>query len=146
MLACGFCRVVTQQSQRRLWRHYESHDQREQHCRRCADRNRPHVWTHQSANKGHRQNGGDHGEGSKDRWIANFVHGFDSNVGELASAILWQSEMPDDVFDHDDRIVDENADGEDEREQRDAIERVTVEVEDGESERQRYRDRDKDHP
>ena len=41
-----------------------------------------------------------------------------------------QAEMPHDVFDHDNRVVDQDADGEDEREQRDAIQRVAEEVED----------------
>ena len=39
-------------------------------------------------------------------------------------------EVPDDVLDDDDRVVDEDADREDQREERDAVERVAVEVED----------------
>ena len=51
-------------------------------------------------------------------------------------------EMAVDVLDDDDRIVDQNADGEDQREQRDAVERVAERVvhEQRECERHRYSD------
>ena len=45
--------------------------------------------------------------------------------------------VPDDVLDDDDRVVDQDADREDEREERDPVERVAVEVEDEQRERQR---------
>ena len=47
-----------------------------------------------------------------------------------------------DVLHHHDRVVHQDADGEDQREQRDAVQRVAVEIEDGERERQRDGDRD----
>ena len=45
--------------------------------------------------------------------------------------------VADDVLDDDDRVVDEDADREDQREQRDAVERVAVEVEDEQRQRER---------
>ena len=45
--------------------------------------------------------------------------------------------MPDDVFDHDNRVIDENADREDEREKRDAIKRVAVQQKDQQRKRER---------
>lgn len=44
--------------------------------------------------------------------------------------------MADYVFDDDDGVVHEDADGEDQREERDAVERVTVEVKYEERERE----------
>ena len=52
--------------------------------------------------------------------------------------------MADDVFDHHDRVVDEDADGEDQREERDAVEREAEQVENEQRERERGRDGDGD--
>ena len=46
--------------------------------------------------------------------------------------------MPRHVLDHYNRVIDENADRKDEREERDAIQRVAIEIEDGESQRERH--------
>ena len=53
--------------------------------------------------------------------------------------------MPHDVLHHHDRIVHEDADGEDQREERDAVERVAVEKEHEQRQRQRDRNRDEHH-
>ncbi len=53
-----------------------------------------------------------------------------------------QARVADDVLHHDDRIVHEDADGEDQREERDAVQRVAVEVEHEQRQRQRDRNRD----
>ena len=46
-----------------------------------------------------------------------------------AAFVLGQVEVADDVLDHDDGVVHQDADGEDQGEERDAVERVAVEVE-----------------
>ncbi len=50
--------------------------------------------------------------------------------------------MADDVFHHHDRVIDEDADGEDEREERDAIQREAEQVENEQRERERGRNGD----
>ena len=137
--------VVPQQAQRRPRRDHEGHDQRKQHGGRRAHRDRPHVWTHQSADEGHGQNGGDDGEGRQNRGIADFVHRFDGDFGEWAPAARWQAEMAHDVFHHHDGVVHQNADGKDQREQRHPVQRVAEEVEDEQRERQGHRNRDQHH-
>jgi hypothetical protein len=53
---------------------------------------------------------------------------------------LLQAHVADDVLHHDDRVVHQDADGEDQREERDAVERVAVEVEDQQREAERHGD------
>ena len=53
--------------------------------------------------------------------------------------------MADDVFDDDDGIVNENADAEDEREQRDAVDGVAEEIKDRHGERERDRNGQQHH-
>ena len=60
----------------------ESDHDGEQHRRSGTDGNRAHVGAHQAADKGHRQNGGDHGPGGEDRGVAYFVDGGEGDVSE----------------------------------------------------------------
>jgi hypothetical protein len=53
--------------------------------------------------------------------------------------------VPHDVLDDDDRIVDQDADREDEGEERDAVQRVAVQVEHEQRQRERHRNGDQDH-
>ena len=62
--------------------------------------------------------------------IAYFIDRFHGHPGERATAILRQPEVADDIFDHNDGIIDENADGEDQSEQRDPVQSVSVQVKD----------------
>jgi hypothetical protein len=55
------------------------------------------------------------------------------------------SQVAVDVLDHDDRVVDQDADREDQREQRDAVERVAHRVVDEQRERERDRHGDQHH-
>ena len=50
--------------------------------------------------------------------------------------------MPHDILDYDDGVIDQNADGENEREKRNPIECVSVEIEDEEGQCERGRDSD----
>ena len=47
--------------------------------------------------------------------------------GPVAAFVLREMKMPHDVFHHHDRVIHQNADGEDQGEKRDAIEGVAVE-------------------
>ena len=118
---------------------HEGHDEGENHCRRRADRNRAHVRAHQAADEGHGQNGRHHGECGQDGGVAHLVHGTQCHGGKSAGPAWAQSRVPHDVLHHHDRVVHENADREDQREERDAVEGVAVEKE--HEQRQRQRDR-----
>ena len=58
-------------------------------------------------------------------------------IASRPAAVARHPRVPHDVLDHDDRIVDQDADREDQREERDAVERVAVEIEDEQRERER---------
>ncbi len=133
----GILAAPFQNPNRRPRRHDERDGQREEHRRAGANGNRPHVGAHQPADKRHRQHCRDHGEGGEDGGIADFVHGLDGDGGPRAAFVLRQVEMADDVFHHHDGVVHQDADGEDQREERDAVERVAVEIEDQQRQRQR---------
>ena len=108
----------------------------EKHRSGGADRDRPHVGAHESADEGHGENRGDDGPRGEDRGVAHLVHG---GEGELAQGFLLgagETRVADDVFYDDDGVVHEDADGEDQREERDPVERVTVEVKYEERERE----------
>ena len=134
-----------QEPHRRPWRHDEGDDEREDHRRRRADRNRPHVRAHQAANEGHRQNGGNHRQCGQDRRIAHFVHRPQRHGHQPARLAGGQPRMPHDVLHHHDRVVHQDADGEDQGEERDAVERVAVEIEHEQRQREGHGDGDEDH-
>ena len=108
----------------------------------APDRDRPHVGPHQPGDERHRQDGGDDGEGGEDGRIADLVHALDRRDVGRAVAHL---EVAVDVLDHHDGVVHQDADGEDQREEGDPVERVAQRVVDEERERQRDRDRDQHH-
>ena len=122
----------------------EGDQQRPEHRRARTDRDRPHVGPHQAADEGHRQHRGDHREGGEDGGIADFTDGLDRDGGPVAALVLRQVEMPDDVFHHHDGVIHQDADAEDQREERDAVEGETIEIENQQGERQRGRNGDRD--
>ncbi len=111
-------RMPTQQLQGQPWRHRQRHRQRKQHADRGIDRNRPHVRPHQSTHEGHRQQGRNHREGGQDGRSANLIDGRRNRLGQRLSA---QAHVPMDVLDHHDRVIDQDADREDQSEQRHPI-------------------------
>ncbi len=146
VLVVGAVGVMAQQAQRRPRRNNERHNQRKQHCRRCAYGDRPHVRPHQAADKGHRQNRGDDGEGRQDGGIADFIDGFNRNgARDRPPAVRRHAEVPHDVFHHDNGVIHQNADGEDQGEQRYPVQGVAEEVEDEQRQRQRHRNCDQHH-
>ena len=131
-----------QDSHRRPRRHHESHHQREEHRGAGADRDRAHVRAHQAAHKGHRKNGRDHGQCGEDRGIAHLVDSFHGDVERRPALIRGHAPVAHDIFHHHDRVVHQNANGEDQREQRDPVQRVAIKIKDCERKRQRDRNRD----
>ena len=101
-------------------------EEREHHGRRGIDRDRRHVGTHQARDEQHRQKGRDHGQGGDDRRIADLGDGLDRGV-HPASTVVHRP-MPGDVLDHDDGVVDQDADREDQGEQADPVDRVAQKV------------------
>ncbi len=116
----------------------EGDGQREQHRQARTHRDRPHVGTRHAAHESHREDGGDHRERREDRRVAHFVHRFDDGAGE-ALARAGQVEMAVDVLDHDDGVVDEDADREDQRKEGDAIEGVAEHIGHRQGQCQRHR-------
>ena len=123
-------------------RHHKGHRQRREHRRRGADRDRPHVGTHHPGNERHRQDRGDHGESGQDGRVADLVHTFDRRRLRRTSA---QLEVTVDVLHHHDRVVHQDADREDQREEGDPVERVAQRVVREHRERERHRHRHQHH-
>ena len=118
---------------------HEGNQQRENHCRGRADRDRSHVGSHQSANHRHRQNGRNHRECGQDGRIADFIDRFHRNICKRAVPVLRHPFVPDNIFDDDDGVIDENPDGEDQGKQSDPVECVAVQKEDDQGQSQSHR-------
>ena len=56
--------------------------------------------------------------------------------GPTSPFAAGQMKMPHDILDHDDGVIDQDADGEDQREKRNPVERVSVEIEDQQRQRE----------
>ena len=134
------------QAQRRPGGDDEGHQQREDHGGRGAHRDGAHVGAHEAADEGHGQDGGDDRQGGQDGRVADFVHRLDGHREAGAVVVLGQAEVADDVLHHHDGVVDQDADGEDEGEEGDAVEGVAVEVEDEQGQGQGDRDGQGHHP
>ena len=96
----------------------EGGEQREHHGDAAEHRDRRHVRSHHAAHGRHRQQRRDHGEGRQNGGVAHLGHGVDRRLG-VDPPLLQPS--PVDVFEHHHRVVDEDADGKDQREQTDAV-------------------------
>jgi len=125
---------------------HEGDDEREDHGRRGAHRDGPHVGAHEPAHEGHGQDGGDDGHGGQDGGVAHLVHRLDGDVDDGAAFVGGHPGVAHDVLHHDDGVVHQDADGEDEREQGDPVEGVPVQVEHRQGEGQGHRDGDEDDP
>ena len=127
--------VPLEQAIRQVRRDDERHGQRRQHGHARPHRNGTHVGSHQAAHERHRHDGRNHGERGEDGGVAHFVHRVDA--GDVGGAVP-HLQVAIDVLHHHDGIVYQNADGEDQREQRNAVERVPQRV----VHEQRKRERD----
>ena len=95
--------------------------QRQQHAHAGIDRDRAHVGPHQARDKGHRQQRRDHGQRGQDGRAADLVDRARDDLGQGLAGI--ELLMAVDVLDHHDRVIDQDADREDQREQRDPVQR-----------------------
>ena len=75
------------------------------------------------------QDRGNHGQGREDGRVADFIDCFDGHLRQAAALVVRHARVAHDVLDNDNRVVHQDADGEDQREQRDAVQREAVEVE-----------------
>ncbi len=113
-----------------------------QHGRRGNRRNRAHVGAHQPGDEHHRQERCNNGQGRHHRRIADFRDRLYRRL-DPGPAIL-HCPMPGNVLDHDNRIVDQDTDCENEREQTDAVDGVAHELCSKERQKDRGRNDDED--
>ena len=119
--AGGRCRraiavgVLAHHFQRQPRRHRESNQQGNGHAHAGVDRDRAHVGAHQTTDKCHRQQGRNHRQGGQNGGATHFI---DSRRNDLAQAALWKQHlMAMDVFNHHNGVIDQDTDGENQREQ-----------------------------
>ncbi len=134
--------MAAQELERDPRRDDEGDGERRNHRHRGPYRDRAHVRPHHPRHEGHREDRRDHRQRGQDGRVPHLVHPFDRR--NLRRAIAAHH-VPVDVLHHHDRIVDQDADREDEREQRDAVERVAQRVVHEEGERQRHRNGNQYH-
>ena len=102
-------------------RNDEGDRQRQQHAHARVDRDGAHVRPHQAGDEGHRQQRCDDRQRRQNRRAADFVDGAGNDLHErLAREQLL---VPVNVLDDHDGVVDQDADREDQREQRNAVQR-----------------------
>ena len=102
-------------------RDHEGNRQRQQHAHAGVDRDRAHVGTHQTRDKGHGQQRSDDGKSSEDGRAADFIDRARDDLGQgFARMVLL---MPVDVLHHHDGVIDQNADRENQRKERNPVQR-----------------------
>ena len=102
-------------------REHEGREKGYQHRRRSQGRNGLHVRSHHARDEAHRQQCRDDGEGGKDGRIAHFADCIHRDV-HAGGAFLEPA--PVNVLDDHDGVIDQDADGEDEREEADPVDGV----------------------
>ena len=104
-------------------RDHDGDKEGEHHSRAGIGGNRAHVRAHHAADKQHRQQGRHHGQSGHDGGIAHLGHRI--NRGLRARTAIFHRPMPGDVFDHHNRIIHQNPDGEDQRKKAHTVQRVS---------------------
>ena len=105
----------------------EGYQHGKEHGHAGADRYRPHIGAHQSADKTHRQNGGDNGKGGEHRRIADLVNRPDRGIERFHDR---GGKVTMDILDDHDGVIDQNTDREDQGKERDTVQGVADQVED----------------
>ena len=113
----------------------------EQHRRRGTDGNRPHVRAHQPTDERHGENRRNHRQSGEDRRVADFVDGFERDLVDRFLVGTRQPDVAHDIFDDDNCVIHQDPDREDQREERDAVQRVAQRVVHEQRERQRVQRR-----
>ena len=88
--------------------HDERDQERKHHRRTGPDRNWSHIWPHQATDKRKWQNGGNHSECCKNRRVSNFINSIDCYLNQYPILRIRYPQMPDDILDNHDGIVDKN--------------------------------------
>ena len=105
----------------------ERYHQRGQHAHAGIDRNRAHIRPHQAGHEGHRQQRRDHSEGRQNGRTTDFIHRQRNQLFQLLLALRHvQRHVPVNVFHHHDGIINQNTDGENQREQRNPVQGKAV--------------------
>ena len=128
--------AMFQNPHRRPRRDDEGNEEREDHRRPRADRDRSHVGSHESADEGEWQDRRDHRPGREHGGIADLTHCLDRDGMGRVAAVFREPVMTHDVLHHDDGVVDENPDREDQGEESDAVQGEAVEIKDQQGQRQ----------
>ena len=118
----------------------------EDHGRGGPHRDGAHVGAHQTLDEGHGQDGGDDGEGGEDQGAADLVDRLHRQLLEGPVAVLGQAEVAHHVLHVDDGVVHQDADGEDEGEEGDAVEGEAEQIEGRQGQGQGHRDGNGHHP
>ena len=100
------------------WRENKCGEQREDHRNRPQHRDRRHIRPHHTRHKAHRQQRRDNRESRQDGRVADFRHRRDGFFG--VHAALEQPPAVD-VFNHDDGVINQNTDREDQSKQRNPV-------------------------
>ncbi len=111
---------MRQQLERQPGRDDEGDGEGNQHADAGIDRDRAHVRPHQAGDERHRQQRRNHGQGGENGRAADFVHRLGDHLGERLAGFQFAAAV--DILDHHDGVVDQDADGENQREQRHPIE------------------------
>ena len=92
----------------------EGGEEGNEHGRRAQGRDGLHVGSHHAGDEAHGQQGGDDGKGGEDGGVAHLRHGLHGDI--VASVALFQPAAVD-VLHHDDGVIHQDANGEDESEE-----------------------------
>ncbi len=129
--------------QHQIGRDDHGDEEGEDHRSRGIRRDGAHIGPHHARNEEHGEQGGHHGQRRDDGRIADFRHGLDGRAA--ARSPVMHAPVPRRVLDDDDGVVDENADGEDQREERNAVQRIAHDIGGEERQQDRHRNDDGHH-
>ncbi len=113
--------MLRREPEREPRRDDERDGERDQHAHARVDRDRTHVRAHEPGHERHGQQGRNHGERGENRRSAHFVDRPRNQVDKGCRRL--ECSVPVDVLDDDDRVVDQDADREDQREEAHPVER-----------------------
>ena len=122
MVVVGVDRRLAGDLEHQPWRDDDRDEEGKDHRGGRIGRDGAHVRPHHAGDEEHRQKCGHDRQGGDDGRVADLGHRLDG--GLLAVAPVAHAPVTRDVFDHDDGVVDQDADRKDERKQRDAVQRV----------------------
>ena len=135
--------LVAQQRVRRPGRDREGDPERCEHRDRDVQGNRPHVRAHHAGHEEHRQEREHDGERRERGRASDLAHRAHRRLGFRPAGV--ERVVAVDVFDQHDRVVDEQSEREDQREEGDAVDGLSGQHPDAEGDEQGQRDRGRHH-